>query len=239
MSKRRRRLSLFAWLFAAPLLLGFKQPSDEEIVRSFDLIVLNTEHREMTVKMVRKWVAPIRIYLDVRVADAAYYRRLTQGIVDQLAAASGHDIRIVDDRAAANVVSTFDRMDGLLGAVEALYPGDAWIREIVNTNLCTGRFFSNDRGEIFRADIFIPTDRASSVGMLPACVIEETTQILGLPNDSDQVLFSIFNDNSGFMDLTTQDLMLIRLLYDPRLEPGMGRTEALATVRRIVPEFRR
>ena len=239
MSKRRRRLSLFAWLFAAPLLLGFKQPSDEEIVRSFDLIVLNTEHREMTVKMVRKWVAPIRIYLDVRVADAAYYRRLTQGIVDQLAAASGHDIRIVDDRAAANVVSTFDRMDGLVGAVEALYPGDAWIREIVNTNLCTGRFFSNDRGEIFRADIFIPTDRASSVGMLPACVIEETTQILGLPNDSDQVLFSIFNDNSGFMDLTTQDLMLIRLLYDPRLEPGMRRAEALATVRRIVPEFRR
>ena len=239
MSRRRRRLSLFAWLFAAPLLLGFKQPSDDEIVRSFDLIVLNTEHREMTVKMVRKWVAPIRIYLDVGVADADYYRRLTQGIVDQLAAASGHDIRIVDDRAAANVVSTFDRMDGLLGTVEARYPGDAWIREIVNTNLCTGRFFSNDRGEIFRADIFIPTDRASSVGMLPACVIEETTQILGLPNDSDQVLLSIFNDNSGFMDLTTQDLMLIRLLYDPRLEPGMGRAEALATVRSIVPEFRR
>ncbi len=239
MSERRRRLSVFAWLFAAPFLLGFKQPSDEEIVRNFDLIVFNSEHREMTVKMVRKWVAPIRIYLDVGVADADYYRRLTQGIVDRLAAASGHDLRIVDDRAAANVVSTFDRMDRLLGAVEAQYPGDAWIREIVNSNLCTGRFFSNDRGEITRADIFIPTDRASSAGMLPACVIEETTQILGLPNDSDQVFFSIFNDNSGFMDLTTQDLTLIRLLYDPRLEPGMGRAEALATVRRIVPELRR
>ncbi len=239
MSKRRRRLSVFAWLFAAPFLLGFKQPSDEEIVRNFDLIVFNSEHREMTVKMVRKWVAPIRIYLDVGVADADYYRRLTQGIVDRLAAATGHDLRIVNDRAAANVVSNFDRMDRLLGALEAHYPGDAWIREIVNTNLCTGRFFSNHRGEITRADIFIPTDRASSAGMLPACVIEETTQILGLPNDSDQVFFSIFNDNSGFMDLTTQDLTLIRLLYDPRLEPGMGRAEALATVRRIVPELRR
>ena len=239
MSRRCRRQSLFAWLIAAPLLLGFTQPSDDEIVRSFDRIVLHTEHREMTVKMVRKWVAPIRIYLDVGVADADYYRRLTQGIVDQLAAASGHDIRIVDDRAAANVVSTFDRMDRLLGAVEAHYPGDAWIRELVNTNLCTGRFFSSAGGEIFRAEVFIPTDRASSAGMLPAFVIDETTQILGLPKDSDQVLFSIFNDNSSFMDLTTQDLMLIRLLYDPRLEPGMGRAEALATVRRIVPEFRR
>ncbi len=239
MSKRRIWPSLLEWFVAAPLLLGFKPASDEEIVRSFDRIVLHTEHREATVKMVRKWVAPIRIYLDVGVADADYYRRLTQGIVDQLATASGHDIRIVDDRAAANVVSTFDRMDRLLDAVEAHYPGDAWIREIVNTNLCTGRFFSSEAGEIFRAEVFIPTDRASSAGMLPACVIEETTQILGLPNDSDQDLFSIFNDNSAFMDLTTQDLMLIRLLYDPRLEPGMGRAEALATVRRIVPEFRR
>ena len=239
MSDRRRRLSVFAWLFAAPLLLGFKPPSDAEIVRNFDRIVFNSEYREMTVKIVRKWVAPIRIYLDVGVADADYYRRLTQGIVDQPAAASGLDPRIVDDRAAANVISTFDRMDRLLAAVEARYPGDAWIRKIVNTNLCTGRYFSNDRGEIIRADIFIPTDRASSVGMLPACVIEETTQILGLPNDSDQVFFSIFNDNSGFIDLTTQDLTLIRLLYDPRLEPGMGRAEALATVRRIVPELRR
>jgi len=235
----RRRPSVIVWLFAAPFLLGFRQPSDDEIVRNFDRIVFNAEHREMSVKMVRKWVVPIRIYLDVRVPDAAYYRRLTQGVVEQLAVTSGHEIRIVDDRAAANVVSTFDRMERLLGAVEASYPGDAWIANIVNTNLCTGRFVSDSRGQIFRADIFIPTDRAASAGMLPACVVEETTQILGLPNDSDQVLFSIFNDHSSYMDLTSQDLTLIRLLYDPRLVPGMGRAEALATVRRIVPEIRR
>lgn len=238
MSERRRR-STWAWLLAAPFLLAFKPAGDEEIVNSFDLIVFNAEHREMTLKVVRKWVMPIRIYLDIRVPEPNHYVGLTQDTVDRLATASGHDIRIVSGKAGANVISTFDRMDGLMAAVEARYPGDAWIKEIVNNNLCTGRFFSNDRGEIYRADIFIPTDRASSAGKLPACVIEETAQILGLPNDSDQVAFSIFNDYSNFMDLTAQDLMLIRLLYDARLVPGMGRAEALATVRRILRELRR
>ncbi|MFQ5955829.1 MAG: DUF2927 domain-containing protein, partial [Kiloniellales bacterium] len=181
-------------LLALPLLLGFKQYSNEAIVRHFDIIVFNSEHRQMTVKEVRKWVVPIRIYLDVRVPNPEHYRKLTQATVDKLAAASGLDIRIVHRKEVANVVSTFDRMDGLLASAEAYFPADEWIKQLINTNLCISRFFANDRGEIYKANIFIPTDRSSSAGMLPACVIEETAQILGLPNDSDEIHFSIFND---------------------------------------------
>ncbi len=238
MSDRARRRAL-AMLLAAPLLLGFTQPSVDEIVHSFDLIVFNSEFREIPDQRVRKWVAPIRIYLDVRVADARHYRALTQGTVDRLVAASGHDIRVVDDRSTANVITTFDRMAGLIEAAEAVFPGDTWFMKIFKGNDCTGRYYVNDRGEIYKAYIFIPTDWASSKGVLSACVVEETAQILGLPNDSDQVEFSIFNDRSRFMDLTEDDLTLIRLLYDSRLKPGMRRREALETVRRIVLETQR
>ncbi len=240
---RRRRLGKLgpaAFLsLALPLLVGFKGYSDEDFVRHFDIIVFNSEHREMTVKRVRKWVVPIRIYLDVRVPDPHYYRKLTQATAAKLAEASGLDIQIVDHKEAANIISTFDRMDGLLAAVEAKFPGSSWLQELMNTNLCMGLFFTNDSGEINRANIFIPTDRSSSSAMLPACVVEETTQVLGLPNDSDEIHFSIFNDKSLTNDLTEHDLTLIRLLYDPRLKPGMGRREALEIVRRIVPEIRR
>ena len=74
--------------------------------------------------------------------------------------------------------------------------------------------------------------------MLPACVIEETTQILGLPNDSNEVVFSIFNDTSVYNELTEHDKILIRLLYDPRLKAGMSRRKAMDLVRRILPDVR-
>jgi hypothetical protein len=234
-----RRLAAAALLLASPVAFGFERHSNDEIVRNFELVVFNEEHRDRAITRLRKWVRPVRIYLDVRVPDPSFYRRLTQATIDKLAKASGHDIRIVDNRAAANVVSTFARFDELLQVAQEYFPGDKWLKHIITSNLCTGRYYANRRGEIYRANIFIPTDAASSRGLLPACVTEETTQVLGLPNDSDDVVFSIFNDRSVFDDLTEHDLTLVRLLYDPRLRPGMGRDAVMRLVRRILPEIRR
>jgi hypothetical protein len=106
-----RRLAAAALLLASPVAFGFERHSNDEIVRNFELVVFNEEHRDRAITRLRKWVRPVRIYLDVRVPDPSFYRRLTQATIDKLAKASGHDIRIVDNRAAANVVSTFARFD--------------------------------------------------------------------------------------------------------------------------------
>ena len=37
---------------------------------------------------------------------------------------------------------------------------------------------------------------------------------------------SIFNDDEEFALLTQQDELMLRMLYDPRLRPGMTETEA-------------
>ena len=47
------------------------------------------------------------------------------------------------------------------------------------------------------------------------------TQGLGLGNDSPQARPSIFNDDDEFALLTTHDEMLLKLLYDPKVTPGM------------------
>nr|WP_281356573.1 DUF2927 domain-containing protein [Sulfitobacter algicola] len=57
--------------------------------------------------------------------------------------------------------------------------------------------------------------------MRRSCIQEEMAQAMGLPNDSDAARPSIFNDNEEFGVLTNHDLMLLRMLYDPRLKPGM------------------
>jgi len=71
-----------------------------------------------------------------------------------------------------------------------------------------------------------------------SCLHEEIVQALGLGNDDPTVRPSIFNDDEEFALLTEHDEYLLRVLYDPRLKPGMGETEATPVVRQIVSELR-
>lgn len=54
-----------------------------------------------------------------------------------------------------------------------------------------------------------------------SCVQEELAQAMGLPDDSRAARPSIFNDDEEFGVLTRHDEALLRMLYDPRLRPGM------------------
>ena len=59
-----------------------------------------------------------------------------------------------------------------------------------------------------------------------SCLHEELAQALGLPNDSNAARPSIFNDDQEFALLTHQDELMLRILYDPALRPGMTDPEA-------------
>ena len=59
-----------------------------------------------------------------------------------------------------------------------------------------------------------------------SCIHEELAQALGLANDSALARPSIFNDDEEFALLTRQDELMLRMLYDPALRPGMTATEA-------------
>ena len=63
--------------------------------------------------------------------------------------------------------------------------------------------------------------------MRESCIHEEMAQAMGLANDYRNACPSIFNDDDEFGLLTTHDENLLRMLYDPRLTPGMSRAEAL------------
>lgn len=70
-----------------------------------------------------------------------------------------------------------------------------------------------------------------------SCLHEEIAQGLGLANDSPSARPSIFNDDDEFGRLTSMDELLLRILYDPRLTPGMTADEAAPLVRRIAVEL--
>ena len=73
--------------------------------------------------------------------------------------------------------------------------------------------------------------------MRRACIHEEIAQSLGLTNDSHFARPSIFNDDDEFATLTKFDEILIQILYDHRLNPGISKKEASQLVRQIANEI--
>ncbi|MCV2868085.1 DUF2927 domain-containing protein [Defluviimonas sp. WL0002] len=70
-----------------------------------------------------------------------------------------------------------------------------------------------------------------------SCFHEEIAQGLGLINDSPKARPSIFNDNDEFATLTRQDELMLKILYDNRLQPGMTLAEASPTINQIAAEL--
>ncbi len=70
-----------------------------------------------------------------------------------------------------------------------------------------------------------------------SCIHEELAQGLGLPNDSPAARPSVFNDDEEFGLLTSHDEMLLRMLYDPRMRPGMTPEEARPVAEEIAAEL--
>ena len=73
--------------------------------------------------------------------------------------------------------------------------------------------------------------------MRKACIHEEIAQSLGLTNDSHFARPSIFNDDDEFATLTKFDEILLQILYDNRLYPGISEKEASQLVKQIANEI--
>ena len=68
-----------------------------------------------------------------------------------------------------------------------------------------------------------------------ACIVEESTQVLGLQADRATYSPTVFtNDLARPVELTLNDKILIRALYDPAIEPGMTAAQTRALVPGII-----
>jgi hypothetical protein len=224
---------------ACVLCTGFENPFGADLARSFELIALQNEYGDRHWMPVRKWVTPVLIFLDSRAGLKDIQLELVSAHVARLRQVTGHEIELTDDRGMANVVVVFEREALLRALVDELLPGKNFTDEFLNSSICFANFNVNRRHEIRNAVVIIPTDRARAYAKLPACVVEELTQILGLINDSEEVYPSIFNDASIDDELSEHDINLLKILYNPRIRPGMTRSEVMPIVRELAAEFQR
>ncbi|HUT51316.1 MAG TPA: DUF2927 domain-containing protein [Alphaproteobacteria bacterium] len=223
---------------------GAGEMSNAEILRNFDVIAFQNEVRHIPNPRVTKWVRPIRAYKQFDVTIAPEIEDFLDKHMERLAEVTGLDIEYVDDAQSANFLIIFTgRADYLSTALKHVKPGVRGVprgiaRRLRRTN-CLGVFSVRpSNAELERAVVVIPVDHAQKHGLMTRCIVEETTQSLGLPNDSDDANPSVFNDRSRLKDLSTHDLLLLRLLYHPELEVGTPRRAALLTAARLLPQLR-
>ena len=239
-----------SWLIALILLAGVPLAragdnahwkSVDYLVDAFVEIALNSEY-EAKRRQVRKWTAPINYALIHQAGDAALHERLIRTHFAHLAELTGLSFTPATSLDAANYLVVLTSESRLKDDLQRYFGwNSAEQRErFFRETVCLGIFNSSRRnGRITRAVVIIPVDRARARGKLPACVVEELTQVLGLPNDSDKVYPSIFNDHSTDVFLTGLDLLLLRMLYDPRISHGMEEAALRPLLHSIAAEITR
>ena len=197
-----------------------------------------SEQRQTTSHL-RRWTVPVRVGLrfgasvpaDKRTSDTArvgsYLARLTM--------LTGHPMRL--DDAAPNFllyIVSEDERRALGPALRAEMPGltpldVAGITDMARSTYCLVLAQSDGASSTYnRAFAVVRAEHPDLLRL--SCMHEEIAQGLGLPNDSPAARPSIFNDDEEFALLTGQDELMLRILYNPALRPGMTEAEARAIV---------
>ena len=211
--------------------------SNARLVENFRRIAFFTypNDERHVAKPLTKWQGPIGYAVIGTEADVAQ----VDGLMRRLAGLTGLVIERVGDEDANFVVLLLDEREQraaryTFADTESRAFFDGFVAAIFDCGAIAE--WSEDEPEITRALVYLHGDLGGLYRRL--CFHEEISQSLGLFNDDATVRPSIFNDDDEFALLTTHDEYLLRILYDPRLRPGMTPEEAMPLVVRIVEELR-
>lgn len=186
-------------------------------------------------KPLSKWNSPLKVWVQHRVGDQALHQELTELHLAHLADITGLPISLVNSEAQANVKWIFTQESTWIEEVKEFTGVKS--TDYLRSAICTASYKMNAKSEIVEAAIIIPVDHARARGKLLACIVEEFTQVLGLPNDSEDAYPSIFNDQTPNDLLSPLDVVLLKLLYEPELKSGMSKKELKPLVRKRLSKY--
>lgn len=223
----------------AILLLGSANPNSwqdpDYIEKAFIEIALKNEYRSTDMR-IRKWQTPIRYFIDFHgLKPYPPVEQMIHAHMLQLQHITHHPITPTDYKSNANLFIYITK-DRDYKAVIEKYTGSKQ-HNLSRESNCMATFKQNSRHAIIRASVVIPIDFTMSQGLLPACVVEELTQVMGLPNDSDWVYPSVANDVSKVELLSGLDYILLKLLYSKQIEAGMSLGATRKAVRKLIKNY--
>jgi len=206
------------------------------VEKAFFEVALKNEYLSGS-RPLSKWNSPLKVWVQHRVGDKALHQELAELHLEHLAEVTGLSISLVKRESQANVKWIFTQESTWIEEVKEFTGVKS--TDYLRSAICTASYKMNGKSEIVEAAIIIPVDHARARGKLLACIVEEFTQILGLPNDSEDAYPSIFNDQTPNDLLSPLDVVLLKLLYEPELKSGMSEKELQPIVRRWLSKYER
>ena len=227
-----------------------------DLARNFELIAFFDEYergaglRASSGRPVplRRWSDPVRVSVEFGPSVPSDRRQTdTRSVRDyaaRLARASRHPITMDDARPNMHILFYGqDDTDLLAQRARQLVPGISNGALSVFRNLprqihCFVMAFSGGGldSHAYRQAIVVIRDEHPDL-LRDSCIHEEMAQGLGLANDTPRARPSIFNDDDEFALLTRHDELLLQMLYDPRLSPGMTLDRARPIIAKMAEEL--
>lgn len=229
----------------------------EDLARNFVQIALFSEYEShrggflasQSADKLRRWRDPVRVMVHFGPATTEVRRQRDRAFLtrylSRLSRATRHPVSLTRDESHANFhlfVATIDEQRALRPILEQL--GTDMGRNAITNFATRGRsdycyvftLSSEDEPAVLGQAVALVRAELPDL-MRDACYQEELAQGLGLVNDSPAARPSIFNDDEEFALLTDHDELLLRMLYDPRLQPGMTPDHARPIVAEIAAEL--
>ncbi len=215
----RIALLIFGLMMLAPrpATAGAQPFTTEELLSGFQKTVFGLEYRSWSWRpyLVKKFTVPVKFYVHnlSRQNRAPVVKRFIKDLDKKIlglksslaadAASANFQVFVVDRQQYADVVRSEIYRDE-----NADVPGRCLVRVV------------SGRSGIKRSAAVIVSDEGEF--LFQRCLVEEILQGLGPMNDDDSLTHSVFNDLSRHSRFTVFDQILLNMLYDPRIKPGMS-----------------
>ncbi len=209
-----RKLLLASFIMLSSL--GRAQEVSPETLVYFKEVALGSEYsHQKSPPLIQKWKENPRMYVTGEASSSL--TRILREIVEELnQLVKPLQIEWASSRQEANFVIFLGSAQEYVQKYEpACRP---WIR-----NLALFYVRSNAQYEIYEGSMYLDTQRLKAMDTRKHLLREELTQALGLMKDSpryrDSIFYSKFTRTQSFSEM---DRKLIRLLYNPKVRPGMN-----------------
>ena len=217
--------------------------TDTMLQRNFEQIAFFSEY-ERGAQPLRRWVEPVRIKSHFGASTPAQDRlrdaNALTSFANRLSRITGHPVSMSETAPNFHVffANEIDR-PSVINSIRRIEPSISAstlqsIRDLPRSTYCLVIAFTDIRRPcVYTGAIALNRSDPPALNR-HLCIHEEIAQGLGLANDSPFARPSIFNDDDEFALLTSHDEILLRLLYNPALQPGMGIEVARPILRSLI-----
>lgn len=228
--------------------------TSDMLAKNFMRIALFEEYAKVGGQMVarqtpsylHRWEEPVRVKVEFGPSVAANKRAADhvriKSLVSRIALATGHPVSEVAENPNFHVfVVNENERHALKPRLREIVPGisDAAVMKVTRmprSHYCIAFAWDPEDTGTYRKAVAIVRAEHPDLMRL-SCLHEEIAQGFGLSNDSPMARPSVFNDDEEFGLLTHHDMLLLKMLYDDRLKPGMTVEEAAPIVHTLANEL--